>query len=64
MEKTTYPPLTAYRVTYHDGSTTSTSMAASVTLDDAKKYFIGQWFNFGDVDGPDVMKRAINVEAI
>jgi hypothetical protein len=60
----TYQPLTAYRVTYHDGSTTSTSMAAGVTLDDARAYFIGQWFNFGDVDGPDVMKQAVSVESI
>jgi len=51
-----YPPLTAYKITYSDGSTSSTNMAAGVTLEDAEKYFIGQWFNFGDVEGPDVMK--------
>ena len=60
----TYPPLTAYRITYRDRSTTSTSMAAGVTLDDAQKHYVGKWFNFGDVDGPDVMKQAVSVEAI
>ena len=59
-----YPKLTAYRVTYRDGSTTSTNMAAGVTLADARNYYIGQWFNFGDVDGPDVMKQAVGVEAV
>ena len=60
----TYPSLTAYRVTYRDGSTTSTNMAAGVTPEDAQAYYVGKWFNFGDVDGPDVMKQAVKVEAI
>jgi hypothetical protein len=59
-----YEPLTAYRITYRDGSTTSTNMAAGVTLEDAKKHFIGAWFNFGDVDGPDVMVQAVSVEKL
>ena len=38
---TTYPPLTAYRVHRSDGSSYVTSMAAGVTLADARAYFIG-----------------------
>jgi len=60
----TYPPLTAYRIKYSDGSDMITSMAAGVTLDDAKSYFIGSWFNQGDIDGPDRMVKAVSVEAI
>jgi hypothetical protein len=59
-----FAPLTSYRVTYSDGSKQSKSMAAGVTLADAQKYFVGQWVNFGDVDGPDVMRQAVSVEAI
>jgi hypothetical protein len=42
-----HQPLTAYEITYDNGEKTRTSMAAGVTLDDAKKYFIGKRFNFG-----------------
>lgn len=38
----TYPPLTAYKITYNNGSSYVTDMAANVTLDMAKDYFLGQ----------------------
>lgn len=59
----TYPPLTAYKVTYRDGSTTSTNMAAGVTLEDAQKYFVGKWFARGTYPD-DTMKQAVSVESI
>ncbi len=34
--------LTAYRVTMSDGSSYETSMAAGITLEEARAYFIGQ----------------------
>lgn len=37
-----YEQLTAYRVTYEDGSSYVTSMAPHVTLDMARGYFLGQ----------------------
>lgn len=36
--------LTAYRVTYDDGSSYCTAMAAGVTLTDARNYFMGKTF--------------------
>ena len=59
-----FEPLTAYRVTYRDGSTTSTNMAAGVTLDQAKAYFIGKWFNLEMYGIKENMQEAISVEAI
>jgi len=63
MEKI-YPPLTAYKITYSDGEITRANMAAGVTLEEARAYYVGKWFNFGDVNGPDMMKQAISVEEI
>jgi hypothetical protein len=40
-----YDPLTAYEITYEDGSTSRTNMAADVTLEDAARYFVGKRFN-------------------
>ena len=36
-----FPPLTAYRVHRSDGTSYVTSMAAGVTLADARAYFVG-----------------------
>lgn len=58
-----YPPLTAYKITYSNGKTTSTSMAAGITLGDAKQYFIGQWFDLG-IDDKEDMQQAIKVEEL
>lgn len=55
--------LTAYKITYADGSTTSTNMAAGVTLEDAQKYFIGQRFDLGAYPVEN-MQEAIKVEQI
>lgn len=43
----TCPPLTAYKITYSDGTEISINMAADVTLPDAVKYFVGQRFDVG-----------------
>lgn len=43
-----YPPLTAYRVTLSDGTSYVTNMAAGVTLEEARAYFIGQPFEQAD----------------
>ena len=40
--QTQYPPLTAYRIFRDDGTSYVTSMAAGVTLEDARAYFMGQ----------------------
>jgi hypothetical protein len=37
-----YPPLTAYRVYLDNGTNYVTSMAAGVTLKQAREYFMGQ----------------------
>lgn len=59
----------AYRITYADGQTTSTSMAKGVTLADAQKYFIGNFFDLGsgwDKDGEPIenLQRAVRVEQL
>lgn len=51
--------LTAYRVYLNDGSNYVTSMAKDVTLEMARQYFIGQWFEQSDEK---TMLQAINVE--
>lgn len=40
--------MSAYRVTYDDGSSHMTSMAHGITLDEARAYFIGQRFEQAD----------------
>jgi hypothetical protein len=60
----TYPPLTAYRVTYSDGSATNNSMASHVTLADAQAYYVGKWFNLGFGGNGENMQQAVSVEAI
>jgi len=48
MNTATYPPLSAYRVTLSDGSSYETNMAAGITLEEARAYFIGQRFEQPD----------------
>lgn len=60
MTKTTLP---AYRITYTNGQQIVTSMAAGVTLEEAKAYYIGHEFNLGEVD-QDNMQTAVAVEQV
>jgi hypothetical protein len=39
-----YPPLTAFRITFDDGSVIATNMAAGITLAEATAYYVGQRF--------------------
>lgn len=39
-----YPPLTAWRITYDNGDVEEINMAAGVTPEQARAYFIGQRF--------------------
>lgn len=47
MEKT-YPPLTTYRIFYNDRTSRVVNCAAEITLKDAQKYFLNQWFEQSD----------------
>lgn len=53
--------LTAYRIYLNDGSNYVTNMAADVTLEMARRYFIGQWFEQSDEK---TKLQAINVEEV
>ena len=55
--------LTAYEITYKDGQTTRTNMAAGVTLEQAKAYFIGKRFDLG-VFGNENMQVATDVKEL
>lgn len=55
--------LTSYKITYADGSTSLTDMAAGITLADAQKYFIGQRFDRGAYPVEN-MQEAVKVEQI
>jgi hypothetical protein len=56
--------MNAFKVTFEDGNTLVTNMNA--TLEEAKKYYIGTPFNFGDNDEcpHDKLVKAIAVEQI
>jgi L-fucose isomerase-like protein len=56
-----FRPLTAYRVTLSDGSSYATNMAAGVTLEEARAYYIGNWFEQPDER---TMLQAVAVEQI
>jgi len=58
---TIYPPLTACRVSLSDGTSYVTSMAAGVTLADARAYFVGKWFEQADEK---TMLQAVAVEQV
>jgi hypothetical protein len=55
--------LPAFEITYSDGSKSRTSMAAGITLDEARKYFVGEWFNIGSFPDEN-MQRAVDVVQI
>ncbi len=62
--KQTYAPLTAYKITTAGGKSWTTNMAAGITLEDAKKYFIGHQFNVGMYGFNEDMQTAIEVEEV
>ena len=55
-----YLPLTAYRVTYDDGTSRVTDMAATVTLQMARDYFLGHRFEITET----TFHTAIAVEQV
>ena len=55
--------LTAYEITYENGQTTRTNMAANVTLEQAKAYFIGKRFDLGAF-GKENMQVATDVKEL
>ena len=56
--------MNSYKVTFEDGNTIVTSMNA--TLEQAKTYYLGKYFNFGDTDEcpKDKMLKAVKVETL
>jgi len=55
--------LTAYEITYENGEKIQTSMAATVTLEDAQRYYLGKRFDLGAFPVEN-MQTAINVKRI
>lgn len=55
--------LTGYNITTESGHNWSTSMAPDVTLEQAKKYFIGKQFDIG-VYPNEKMEKVIKVESL
>jgi|GEM_PF-4443577 len=53
--------LPAYKITFDNGDTIVTSMAAHIGLEEAKKYYLGKYFNMGSGD-KDKMVKATCVE--
>ena len=56
--------MNAYKVTFADGNSFVTSMNA--TIDEAKQYYIGTKFQFGDTDELpyDYLVEAVRVEEV
>lgn len=56
--------MNAYKITFADGNIIRTSMNA--TLEEAERYYISQYFQFGDTDEcpTDKLIKAVSVEAI
>ena len=54
----------AITVTYHNGNTISTNING--TIEEARAYYVGQCFNFGDTEEhpADRMVKAVAVEEI
>ena len=54
--------MNTFKVIFEDGNSLVTEMNA--TIEEAKRYYIGQYFNFGDTDEhpQDKMIKAIAVE--
>jgi hypothetical protein len=58
--------LPSFKVTFENGDTLVTSMATGITLEDAKKYYIGRSFTFGtgEEGNPERQVKAVDVEQI
>ena len=58
--------LPSFKVTFENGDTLVTSMAAGITLEDAKNYYIGRSFTFGtgEEGNPERQVKAVDVEQI
>jgi len=56
--------MTTYKITFADGNIVTTGMNA--TLDEAKAYYIGKRFQFGDTDEKpyDHLVEAVSVEVV
>jgi len=56
--------MNTYKITFADGNTITTGMNA--TLDEAKAYYIGKKFQFGDTEEKpfDYMVEAVRVEEV
>jgi hypothetical protein len=54
----------AIKVTYADGNSLSTNING--TIEEARAYYIGQWFNFGDTEEhpADRMVKAVAVDEV
>lgn len=59
MTTTHYPSLPAFRIHYNNGTSYVTSMAKDVSLNDAKRYFLGQ--NIEQADEKTIL-RVVKVE--
>ncbi len=55
-----FPRLTAYRVTYDDGSVQVHSMAAGVTLDEARQHYVGTRFEVTET----TFRTGVSVEQV
>jgi len=55
-----FPPLTAFRIYYNDGTQSVTNMAAGVTLEQAERHFVGKTFEVTET----TFRTAIKVEQI
>jgi hypothetical protein len=53
-----------YRITFSHGDTITTGFNG--TLEEAKKYYLGNWFQFGDTEEcpKDSMAKGISVEEV
>ena len=60
MKKEIYPPLTSWKITYIDGTSYKTNMAAGVTLAEAEDYFVNQFLEQRDGS----MKLVTKVEQV
>lgn len=54
--------MNTYKIYYADGNTVITGFNGD--LKDAQLYYLGNYFNFGDIEGEDRMVKCINVEEI
>lgn len=56
--------LPAFKVTSDNGSSYTTSMAAHVTIQDARDYFLGQTFTDEDAAGHETRRKVVAIEEV